>query len=196
MMFDVAAKKFLARLATSSLLILVAYVVRWRSLSDVDFENPEKYFEAPKKMFEDCTFPEWKFDYSEKLDGRRSYDWCKNAVEQRTQMRVFLAHMKSRSIDLDLDGVAAINFGCHLRVAYSRTSDVSMINPVVGESGSTLLKDCKTLDDDGKITSIKRLSKIKVTFDDFDFVERTVVFSGKESCVVQTLLDRMNGKRN
>ncbi len=155
-------------------------------------------YEAPHpKIFSQCEFREYVHPYQPVPPGEVSLAWCESRRDQVPRLRLLAQHLRlvaNHEKDLH-DGVVANNFGVPLRLGYVRSRDVLMINPIViGGQGK---KYCVEYSEDGlrKLRVEGRYAVIRITSLDEETMtsRRELVFSGADSCVAQSLLDKMNG---
>ena len=156
-----------------------------------------KYTKDPVKWFDNCIWPlEWSRTYSEVLpNSGSSKQWCEDRIEQRPKVSEIAIHMKLVAKSEGRHGLVAMNFQIPYRIAYIRTIDKILINPIV-ESVSMDTKDCleRSTQSSQVVRKTGRFTSLRVSYlDEHSFVRKEIDLSGAESCIIQSLLDDMLG---
>ena len=160
-------------------------------------KEKKHHFEAQVQWYENCQFPsKWDMKYlpvCQRSTRRVSKPWCVERTEQLPLIEDLGTQMKLVSAAEDVDGIVAMDFDVPYRILYMASHGSVIVNPEVIETSDTK-KTCIGLGADGsEYRKPDQFTWIRLTYiEPPNLVKREVVFKGKDSCVIQSLLDDLN----
>lgn len=153
---------------------------RWVS----DFEDPTH---AMKAIATNCEIS----PAGEYRDGpfAKSLKWCEHS--ERRSMVHLMNHMRVKSKSMDAS--IASEFGTDVHVGYLRLLDEFLINAHIlsNESSNSLIQCVDSVG--SRIVKRMRPLFVVVEFIDEHFERKTKRFENQNSCMVQLMIDAMNG---
>lgn len=154
----------------------------------------KKQFETTVPWYENCQFPaRWDMEYvpvCQRKTRRVSKPYCLERTDQHYLLEDLGIQMKRAAIAEDVDGVVAMNFDVPYRILYYGEM---MVNPEVVET-SEAMKTCYGTTKDGK-QYVRRNQHVWLRVHYLTlpkFIKKDALLKGKDSCVMQSLLDDLN----
>lgn len=160
-------------------------------------KEKKHHYDAQIQWYENCQFPsKWDMKYvpvCQRSTRRVSKPWCVERTEQLPLIEDLGTQMKLVSMAEDVDGLVAMDFDVPYRILYMASFSSVIVNPEVIET-STTKKTCIGLGPTGEeYLKPNQFTWIKLTYiEPPNLVKREVTFKGRDSCVIQSLLDDLN----